>query len=149
MATETFTHRALTAASPGEVWSSLQKADTWAKVGGVDEIRNVRVDDEGNLVSYDFAVTVVGKEYQGTARRTHLNPPRQMVLEIDSGLLEGRIVADVDSEGEGSVVRLTMTMSPKGFMASMLFGVISSSVGNGFDQAVEAFVASIPGASHP
>ena len=149
MATETFTHRAATAASPSEVWTSLQKAETWARVGGVDEIRNLRLDESGNLASYDFVVTAVGKEYQGTARRSHFSPPRQMVLEIDSGLLEGRIVADVDAQGEGSVVRLTMTMSPKGFMAAMLFGVISSSVGNGFDEAVEAFVRSIPGPSHP
>lgn len=112
-------------------------------------MRNARFGETGDLVGFDFSVTAAGRDYQGRARRAHFDPFRQVALEIDSQMLEGRIVADIEPIETGSAVRMTMTMSPKGFIASMLFPVVTASVGGGFVKTVEDFVTSLDGHARP
>lgn len=139
----TFTHQAITTATPDVVWRRLQQPQTWGAIGGVSRVENARYDNAGGLAGYRFVVNISGVDYRGTVNRTSMVEERQMVMSIESGQLKGMIGVQLHPLNPGTRVKVSMTMRPNGFLGQMMFGVISKGVASGFDDAVENFVDSL------
>lgn len=140
MPTETFTATSHTPASVNRAWTALQRAETWAAIGGVDEITSAVHDADGNLVSFELAAIVAGKRYPGTARTVHSDPPTSMTIEIDTSELAGTLSVVLTPE-TSAVVDVAFTIRSKGFVSSVFFPAIATAVGSGLPRDVAAFAA--------
>lgn len=96
-------------------------------------------------MSYKFIAAVGGQEHSGTAIRTAHMPGRRMVMEIDSEQLDGSIAIDIEQSGSEAAITVGMTVGSKGFMAAVMFPVISAAIASSFSETVERFVASLEG----
>ena len=163
MPTATFTHQAMAAASALMVFESLQHAATWMRLGVMDEVSDeVRRDER--LVSFGWTASVGGTKHKGTARVTTAEPGNRMVLSLNSAEVEGELEVLIGESGaslppkggvarraEGgvggsskaigptSVLLVTLTARPRGFVASMFWGKISDALGRGLPARVEEF----------
>lgn len=143
MASERFSHRARAFDNVGDVWKQLQQPSTWAQIGGVERLSEERFNQNGELLGYRFVIIVGGSEYQGTATRSLALPEKQMVMEIDSTHVMGEISVQLEPDGGGTWVELSLSIASKGFFSSMLFPLIVKGVAGGFDDAAAAFVNSL------
>jgi hypothetical protein len=139
---QAYSHRGLAGAGVDQVWSALQRPDSWRQIGGVTAITNPRFDELG-LIGYDFTIHAGGRDYRGEAERSEAHPGQRMAMAIESELLEGLITVELTSADPGTGVALKMEMSSRGFMAGLLFGVISAAVANGFNETAQRFIDSL------
>ena len=137
MPPDTHESHALTSASVECVWAELQRPETWASIGGVERTYETLHDDAGNLVSYRFDAIIGGKTYPGDARTTVAEAPRLMTVVVDSKDLSGAINVRIDPVGSGTRIEVSTAFSPKGFLASLMLGAISSAVARGMPERVE------------
>lgn len=137
---QSFRSDATTAAQPAEVWKALQRPETWGTIGGVRRVEAATYDDANNLMGYEFVVEIAGTEHRGVATRSSAKPDREMVMDIDSPQVTGQIQVTLASDDVGTLVRVSMTMSPTGFLSSLVFPVITRAVVAGFDETVASFV---------
>jgi hypothetical protein len=143
VASQSFSHTASFASSTETAWSALQQAETWAAIGGVDDISGVRTDDDGHLRGYAFAATVAGKRYPGRAHVVSTDPGRRMVMEIDTSELTGTIAVTIDEAAHSGTVTVDMKVSSRSFLGSMVFPLIAAAIGSGLRSNVEAFAAGL------
>ncbi len=129
---------ALTSAGTDGVWAELQKPETWAAIGGVERSHDPEFDDGGNLVSYRFEAMIAGKGYPGTARTTVTDRPRRMVVAVDSKDLSGNIEVRLTAAAGGTRIEVATSLSPKGFLATLMFGAITGAVAKGLPGRAEA-----------
>ena len=134
-----YTERRQTEADPAVCWDSLQKAESWGRIGGVERIHDVRHDEIG-LAAYRFIVITPGREYEGTAIRSRVEPPTQMEMSISSTEVRGRIVVSIEPLDAGSEIEVDLTMEPVGLLSALIFPIISGAVANGFPSTVTQFV---------
>jgi carbon monoxide dehydrogenase subunit G len=143
VAGHTFTHQATSPATSTQAWDALQRPETWGAIGGVKRIEDSETDPEGHLLGYRFVVEVGGSEHHGRARRLEADPPRHMVMGISSDHLEGEIGVEVTSSEASTLISVTMSMRPAGFLASLFFPAVARTVESGFDDHVERFARSL------
>ena len=143
MAAQSFKSQATTPAQPVEAWKALQRPETWGTIGGVRRVESPDFDDDGNLKGYQFVVQIAGSEHRGTAILSSSVPGREMVMKIDSPQVTGQIEVALLPDDDGTRVSVDMSMSPNGFLAVIMFPVISKAVADGFDQTVATFVAEL------
>ena len=142
MPSQVFTAHAVAKAEARQVWSALQNPETWREIGGVNEVANPTFDEVG-LTGYDFTVTAGGKSYGGQARRVEASAHQRMVMKIATDQLDGQVTVDLGPLDAHTEVGVTMEIASRGFLAGVMFSVISNSVAKGYDAAVERFVDSL------
>lgn len=139
MPAETFSHSAIAHTDLEGAWRALQSPDTWAAVGGVDEVHDPRHDAAGRLLGYRFSVTAAGRRFRGTATTSLLEAPTAMAVDIDSSEMTGRITVRLEETDQSVRVTVTLDARSKGLLSGMFFGVIASAIGNGLPENVDAF----------
>lgn len=136
MPADIFTHSETTVAPPAIVWSGLQKADSWKAIGGIQQISDARYDDE-QLSGFGFVSTVAGRPYRGTANTASAIIGEEMVVDVDTSELTARLtVALKPAHPTGTTLDVTMRLHSKGFLASMMWGLIATTVGAGLGDRV-------------
>jgi hypothetical protein len=138
-----FSHQAATPSPAPAVWKALQRAEAWESIIGVKEIEAAGFDNAGDLTGYRFKVAVGGVDYAGSARRIASVPGRSMTLAIDSPHLQGAVTVTLEPADPGTAVRVDLTMSPNGFLASFMFPMIAAAVGRELGAAVDRFVGGL------
>ena len=116
-------------------------AETWAAIGGMDEVTDVKHEADGSLAGFAFSATVAGTRYPGTAARRESNPPTHMSMDLDTSELRG--VIDVRLDGESGIT-VVLDVSPKGFFSKMMFPIIAGAISNGLPENVERFAETVP-----
>jgi hypothetical protein len=66
-----------------------------------------------------------------------------MTLAIQSPQLQGVVIVTLEPVEPGTTVRIDLTMSPNGFLGSLVFPVVASAVGRELGAAVERFVTGL------
>jgi carbon monoxide dehydrogenase subunit G len=143
MPSERFTHQAIATAPIHNAWQALQRAETWAAIGGVDEVFDAVHDDTGHLMGYHFLVTAAGRRFRGKASTVESVPPGLMAVDIDSSEMLGRITVRLVEASEHTTVTVTVDASAKGILSSMFFGVVARAIGQGLPESVEGFAAQL------
>ncbi|MFO7548739.1 MAG: SRPBCC family protein [Acidimicrobiia bacterium] len=141
MPSERFTHQAVATAPIHRAWEALQRAETWASIGGVDEVFDVEHDDAGHLMGYHFHVRAAGRRFRGKATAVEAVQPGLMAVDIDSSEMLGRITVELTEASEHTTVTVTVDASAKGILSSMFFGVVARAIGSGLPESVEGFAA--------
>ena len=139
MPSAAFSHTAVASASPEAAYASLQHADTWESIAGVDEVSDPRHDEEGRLLGYRFTVEVGGRRYPGTAVVTGSEPPHSMTVKIDTSEVAGDIRVRLASDDARTEVTVELAIASKGFLSTLVFPVISTAIGSGLEASVESF----------
>lgn len=139
MPTQSFTHSAIAHSDLANAWRALQEPDTWAAVGGVDEVSNARFSPDGQLLGYDFVVTAAGRRFRGRASTVEASAPRRMAVNIDSSEMTGTITVRLAEADESIEVTVTVDARSKGLLSGMFFGVIAAAIGNGLPENVLSF----------
>ena len=136
-------HRVLNAADPNEVWSGLQRPETWERIGGVTKVSQPTFDESGAITGYRFTVNFGGNLHAGTAKRSAFIPGRRVSMTIATDQLGGEIDVELEPSGEQTAVTVAMTVQSKGFMTAMLFPVITGAIASGFNAEVERFASAL------
>lgn len=142
MPSETFTHHSVARVPIARAFRALHRLETWREIGGVTSVTNAIFDEKG-LAGYDFTVTAGGRDHLGQARRLEVDYERRIVMGVNSEQLLGKITVVLDPLDEQTQVDMNMEMTSRGFLAGMLFRVISGSVASNFADVAERFVASL------
>ncbi|MGQ0848201.1 MAG: hypothetical protein ACT4OP_03645 [Actinomycetota bacterium] len=145
MPEQQFRHTGFAPASTNVCWQALQRPETWLGIGGVRSIDHPTFDQGGGLTGYRFTVDVAGSTYHGTATRLAHEPPKLLEMAIDSDIVGGLVAVLLDGNLEGTKVTVEMQMTSRGFLATMLFPVITGAVATGFDRTADAFIAALAG----
>ena len=143
MPAQTFLHRVVAEAAPDQVWQGLQKPESWGRIGGVRDVGQATFDASGDITGYRFSVPVAGKVHLGTASRSAITPGRRVAMLIETDQLGGQIDVELEPWEDKTAVTVTMTVHSKGFMASMLFPVITGAIASGFNDEVERFASGL------
>jgi carbon monoxide dehydrogenase subunit G len=136
---QTFSHRALTTATPEEVWEQLDQPRTWEAIGGVDRVFDPEVDGEGRLRGFSFDTVAAGRKYVGEARPHQRVEGEVMAWDIENPEIRGVITVAVRPAESGTEIRVTMEVHSVGFLSSMLFPVIATAIGSGLSKTVDEF----------
>jgi carbon monoxide dehydrogenase subunit G len=121
------------------VWEALQRPDTWASIGGIDQVFGEATDDQG-LAGYGFELTVGGRRYRGNARRTSAEPERSIVMHLEISEMTGELEVILAPDGGHTKVQVSLTVESKGLLAAAFFPMIAGGIGAGLPGNVEAFV---------
>ena len=124
-----------------EAWDRLQRAETWAAIGGMDEVTDVQHETDGSLAGFAFSATVAGTRYPGTAAKRQSEAPRHMSMDLDTSELRGTIDVRLDADAGITVV---LEVRPKGFLSKMMFPIIAGAISSGLPENVERFAATVP-----
>lgn len=144
MPSQTFTHTASTELPIDEVWTALDRPETWAAIGGVDRVYDPVVDEGGRLLGFSFETMIGGIIYRGKASPRERVTRSVMAWDIDSPDIKG--VTAVQLEGDrdtGTRLTVALTVESKGMLAAMFFPTIAGAVGRGLPEAVEEFAAGL------
>lgn len=139
--TDTFAHTTVVDHPRSFVWSQLQKPDTWKSMGGIDEISDPETSD-GQLLGFRFVSRVGGMAFPGTARTTESDPTQTMIVEVDTSELRAELRVELGDVATGTQLDVGMDLTSKGFLASMMWGMVASSVGAGLADRTAALIAS-------
>lgn len=140
MASGRFTHTVTVAADPPAIWSALQRAETWAGIGPIDEVRDARHDAGGALRSYRWSADAAGRRWEGTATTTEAIPSERMTMALETTEMRGTITVSVQAGGP-SAVTVTLDAETTGMLATLFWGVISTAIKHGLPGQVEGFAA--------
>ena len=136
---QSFLHRVIAPVPPAQVWTGLQRPQSWERIGGVRNIEHATFDESGDITGYRFSVALGGNLHRGTARRSAVTPGRRVSMLIDTDQLGGQIDVELEPAGDQTAVTVAMTVESKGFMAAMLFPVITGAIASAFNEEVERF----------
>ena len=110
-------------------------------MGGIDEISDPTVTD-GQLLGFEFLSRIGGMAFPGTATTTESVPSQTMVVRVDTTELMADLRVELTEVPTGTQMDVGMDLTSKGFLASMMWGMVSSSVGAGLAARTAALVAS-------
>ena len=85
--------------------------------------------------------------HAGTATRSAVTPGRRVSMHVDTDQLKGELDVELEPTDDQTAVTVTMTVEPKGFVATMLFPVITGAVASAFNEEVERFAGAL--SEHP
>ena len=135
--TDVFDHSAETDAPVDRVWVHLQDPDKWRAMGGIERIADPRFDDSGHLQGFEFVSTIGGRNYAGSARTVAAEPEDRMVVDVDTTELAARLTVELAPvDGGRTRLDVTMRVSSKSFLASMMWGLVAATVGAGLPRRV-------------
>ena len=140
---QTFLHRVIAPALPDRVWTALQRPQSWERIGGVRNVEHATFDGAGNITGYRFSVALGGNMHAGSATRSAVTPGRRVLMHVDTDQLKGEIDVELDQTADQTAVTVTMTVESKGFVAAMLFPVITGAIASGFNDEVEKFTRAL------
>ncbi len=143
MPTARFAHTAHTQKTLAEVWRELQREQTWARIGPVEEVWDP-VSVDGSLRSFSWRTTVGPTTYRGAAVVRAADSDRRMHLDLDAGEIAGSLVADlVPGTEEGTDLTITLEVTSRGMLSTLFFPVVAEAVGSGLPRQVEEFAAGL------
>ncbi|MDH3731096.1 MAG: hypothetical protein OES13_08245 [Acidimicrobiia bacterium] len=137
MASASFSHSAPVNASRDDVWERLQEAEAWAAIGPIDKVWDATHDGAGLLESFQWSAHAAGRNFNGSAQTSAAIPAERMVIDIKTSEVAGAIEVTL-SDG---AIEATMSLHPVGFLASLFFGAVASTVGEGLPGHVDEFAA--------
>lgn len=143
MPSQTFTHRAISTASPTDVWAAMDLVATWEKIPGIDRVVGSEQDDQGRLESFSFEATVAGRPYRGRARRHDRVEEERISWRITSPDVNGSVAVDLTPVNEGTEISVDLTVAMDGFLASLFFPAVTQALGRGFPDAVQNFASAL------
>ena len=143
MPSQTFTHTALTDASPQVVWASLDQPQTWEAIGGVDRVFDPAIDEQGRLRGFSFDTVAAGRRYVGVATPHRREEGRLMAWQIQNSEVRGITTVELGTKENHTAVSVTLEVESRGLLSGMFFPVIASAIGNGLPKAVDQFAAGL------
>lgn len=139
---DTYNHIAHSPMPKPHVWANLQQAESWRAIGGISEIRDAKYDG-GELRGFNFISSVAGTPYRGIATKVSSVTGEAMSIDIETSELTARLDVKLSEvEADGTHLDVAMTLRSKSFLASMMWGLISVSVGSGLGARVQEMVDS-------
>lgn len=138
MPSATYSHTATTDATVDEAWISLQQPALWARLAGVSEVSDTTFSDDGTLQSFRFVVAVAGQKYQGEATNIRHVANEEIALQVVSSEMEGTLAVALQPASRSTELTVSIALTPKSFLATIFFPAISSAVGNGMAELVDA-----------
>ena len=109
-------------------------------MGGIDEIHDPRFEAE-LLKGFDFTSIIAGTRYRGKATTTETTHEEKMVVDIDTTELRAILTVELAPIETSTRLDVTMSLSSKSFLASMMWGLVSATVGAGLPQRTAKMVA--------
>ncbi len=140
-----FTHEARTSAPIEEVWSALDRPETWEAIGGVDRVFDPQRDEQGKLSGFSFDTVAAGKKYVGTATPHERVEGRRMAWRIENTEVRGITTVQLEPADAGTSIAVELRVQSAGLLSSMFFPVIAGAIGNGLPKAVDGFAAGLGG----
>lgn len=142
MPSDTFRHRANTPLDIDAVWGQLQEPDKWKAMGGIDEIHDPLIEAD-LLKGFAFTSRIAGTAYRGRATTTEAVHREKMVVDVDTSELKAILTVELTPIDSSTQLDVTMRLSSKSFLASMMWMLIASTVGSGLPERtaemIEAF----------
>ena len=139
--TDTFEHTTVVEHPRSYVWNRLQDPETWKSMGGIDEISDAETAD-GELLGFRFVSRIGGMSFPGTAHTTTSEPEKAMIVDVDTSELGAVLRVILSDDDDGTRLEVGMDLTSKGFLASMMWGMVAASVGAGLPDRTAALVAS-------
>jgi hypothetical protein len=130
---DTFHHRATTPLDVEEVWQQLQQPEKWRAMGGIDEIHDPKIEAD-LLKGFAFTSRIAGTAYRGRATTTEAVHRERMVVDVDTSELKAILTVELTPIDASTQLDVTMRLSSKSFLASMMWGLVASTVGSGLPQ---------------
>jgi hypothetical protein len=118
----------------------LQNPEKWKAMGGIDEIHDPRIEDD-LLKGFSFTSKIAGTPYRGRATTTESVPQEKMVVDIDTSELRAVLTVEIAPIDTSTRLDVTMKLSSKSFLASMMWGIVATTVGSGLPERTTAMVA--------
>jgi carbon monoxide dehydrogenase subunit G len=140
---ETFTHTALTPASPGDVWEALDEPKTWAAIGGVDRVFDPNIDGEGRLRGFSFETVAGGMRYVGIAVPHERLEGELMAWKVRNSEVHGVTTVSLSPAEGGTEITVALEVNSAGLLSTMVFPLIARAIGSGLPQAVNEFAADL------
>lgn len=140
---QTFSQSSWTPAPIHQVWATLDRPETWQAIAGIDRVLDPDIDDEGRLQGFSFETVAGGKRHRGTASPHLRIEGTTMAWNVESSEVRGITTVDLETEGSGTRVHVTVQVESVGLLSSMFFPVIASALGNGLPAAVDEFVSGL------
>lgn len=140
MPPDRFTHTVDVPVSPKVVWRALQLPATWKGIGPIDEVWDATHDPDDTLTGYRWSARAAGRHWEGTARRTAMEPGSSLRLALDSTEITGAIEVTI-APGASARVTVTLEAAPRGMLATLFWGVVGEALRRGITTQVEEFAA--------
>lgn len=147
MSRQTFSHSAVTSASPAEVWRALDLPETWEGIGGVNRVFDPEIDGEGRLRGFRFETLAAGSRYRGEATPRARQERRLMSWNIESPEVRGVITVESAQAEDGTEISVELTVESLGVLSTVFFPVVAGAIGNGLPGAVEDFARNLEAAA--
>lgn len=139
MPSQTFSHTALAAAEPTEVWATFDNPTTWESIGGIDRVYDARVSPTGQLEGFSFDTEIAGKKYVGTATPGERVEGSVITWKVSNSEIKGTIRVQLAEITPGTNIRVTLEVESASFIAGMFFPVIANTIGSGLPATVDDF----------
>lgn len=137
---DTFRHTATSSFDVADVWTQLQDPEKWKAMGGIDEIHDPRIEDD-LLKGFAFTSRIAGTPYRGRATTTEIVHEERMVVDIDTSELRAVLTVDLAPIDASTQLDVAMELSSKSFLASMMWGLVASTVGSGLPERTAQMIA--------
>ena len=137
---DTFRHSATTSVDLDSAWAQLQDPEKWKAMGGIEEIHDPKI-DMGLLEGFSFTSRIAGTAYRGRATTTEATHLARMVVEVDTSELRALLTVELTPIDSSTRLDVTMRLSSKSFLASMMWGLVSSTVGAGLPNRTAEMIA--------
>lgn len=140
MPSDIFRHSANSDLDVDQVWQQLQQPEKWKAMGGIDEIHDPSIEAE-LLRGFAFTSRIAGTSYRGRATTTEAIHRERMVVDIDTSELKAVLTVELTPLDASTRLDVTMRLSSKSFLASMMWGLVASTVGSGLPQRTAEMIA--------
>ena len=140
MPSDTFRHSATASVDLDSVWAQLQDPEKWRAMGGIEEIHDPRIEDE-LLKGFAFTSRIAGTAYRGQATTTEAVFRERMVVDVDTTELKAVLTVELTPIDASTRLDVTMHLSSKSFLVSMMWGLVASTVGSGLPQRTAEMIA--------
>lgn len=122
------------------MWVQLQNPEKWKAMGGIEEIHEPRFEAD-LLKGFDFTSRIAGTHYRGRATTTETVAQERMVVNIDTSELRAVLTVELAPIDASTRLDVTMRLQSKSFLASMMWGLVSATVGSGLPERTAEMVA--------
>jgi len=136
---QTFSHTAIAAVEPSEVWATFDNPTTWESIGGIDRVHDARIGPTGRLEGFSFDTEVAGKKYVGTATPDQRVEGSLIAWNVRNSEIKGTVRVQLTDASPGAEITVTLEVESASFFSGMFFPVIASTIGSGLPAAVEEF----------
>ena len=135
----TFRHTAVAPVPPAEVWEALRDAETWARIGPIDEVFDARHDDDGALAGFAFRTSAAGKTFDGSARRAASDEGSSLEFALATSEIRARVSIEIESVPDGTSIAVRLEAEPAGMLATLFWGVVRETITSDFTRRVDEF----------